>query len=152
MNLKRFLILIPALASAVFLNSCATPGPPGRIQKYPGMFTALPPEQQTAVREGRIAEGMSKDAVYLAWGKPDTVTLGSQSGSPFEQWRYTALQPVYYSNLSMGFGFGYGGYGRHGRYYYPGYAGFDTGPDYIPVTAAVVRFRNETVSGWERVR
>lgn len=145
--------LIPAAAVAaagLFLISCATPGPPGRIERYPDMYAALPPATQQAVREGRIQEGMSKDAVYLAWGKPDVVTMGSQSGVSFEHWRYTALQPIYHSNLTMGYGFGYRGY--YGRHYSPAYFAYDTGPDYVPVTAAVVRFKNDRVVSWERAR
>lgn len=153
MNMKHLLTLVPALAAGLFLSSCETPGPSGRITKYPGMFTSLPDSQKQAVQEGRITEGMSKDAAYLAWGKPDSVTTGSQNNQAFELWRYTALQPIYYSNLSMGYGFGYGRYGRYGhRYYDPGFIAFDTGPDYVPVTAAVVRFRNDRVSSWERAR
>lgn len=152
MNTRHLLTLIPAAAVGLLLSSCATPGPPGRIQKYPVMFGSLPAAEQKSVQEGRITEGMSKDAVYLAWGKPDSVTMGSQNGQAFEQWRYTALQPVYYSNFSLGYGFGYGRYGRYGRGYDPAFIGFDSGPDYVPVTAAVVRFSNDRVSRWERAR
>ncbi|MES2707982.1 MAG: hypothetical protein V4726_15425 [Verrucomicrobiota bacterium] len=147
--MRRLLILIPVITAGFFLSSCATPGPPGRIEKYPGMFATLSAAEQKAVREGRIVEGMSKDAAYLAWGRADSVTTGSQNGTPFELWRYTALQPIYSSNLTLGYGFGYG---RYGRRYDPAFIGFESGPDYVPVTAAVVRFKNGKVSGWERAR
>lgn len=99
---------------------------------------------------GRIMEGMSPDAVYLALGRPDRVTRGSRDGKPFELWRYTELQPVYHTNFWAGWG--YGPYGYRHRYYDPLWLGWDTGPDYIPVTSAVVRFNRNRVTGWERIR
>lgn len=103
---------------------------------------------------GRIAEGMSRDAVYLAWGSPERVTRGSEGGAEFERWRYTELRPVYPGHTWTGFGVGYGlGYGYGGGYrygrFYPGYAVIDYGPDYVPVTAATVKFRSGKVVGWE---
>jgi hypothetical protein len=53
----------------------------------------------------------------------------------------------------MGHGYGYGPYGYGGRrYYHPGFVAVDTGPDYVPMTAAVVRFSRNRVTGWERLR
>jgi hypothetical protein len=101
--------------------------------------------------EGRVVEGMSPDAVYLALGRPDRVVRGSDKGIPFEVWRYTTLQPVYRSSWSAGYGPVYGGPYRRG-FYDPGWVGWDMGPDYVPVTAAVVRFSRNRVTGWERLR
>ena len=38
------------------------------------------------------------------------------------------------------------------RYYDPAFVGVETGPDYVPVTAAVVRFSRNRVTAWERLR
>lgn len=103
--------------------------------------------------EGKVVEGMTPDAVYLAWGRPDRVTRGSQGGKPFELWRYTELKPVYNNNFAMGFGYSRFGYYGHGRGYYdPAWVGLDMGPDYVPVTAAIVRFSRNRVTAWERLR
>ncbi len=122
------------------------------------LYDALSTTQKQAVMEAKVTEGMTPDAVYLAWGRPDRVIRGSENGKPYELWRYTELQPVYHSGLTMGLGYGYGhgyrhGYG-HGRHLYrdPRFLAFETGPDYLPITAAVVRFRANRVVSWERLR
>ncbi len=154
MNPIRVLTLLSAAAAALLLSSCATATPAGRVAESPAMFQTLTESQKTAVMEGRVVEGMTPDAVYLAWGRPDRVMRGSENGKPFEQWRFTELKPVYHTGLTMGMGYGYAPYryGRRGGYYYPSYAALETGPDYVPVTSAVVRFSRNRVTGWERIR
>ena len=138
---------------ALLLAACAAATPGSRVAQAPRLFEVLPAPQKQAVLEGRVLEGMTPDAVYLAWGRPDRVTRGSQNGTPFEIWRFTELQPVYRSSVHVGLGYGYGhyGYGR-GGYYDPAFAALETGPDYVPVTAAMVRFSRNRVTGWERLR
>ncbi len=161
MKLKTICMRSAAVAvAAVCFSSCAVSTPASRAAKYPQMADALTPTQRESVMRGHITEGMSKDAVYLAWGAPSRVTRGSEGGRDFEQWRYTELRPIYSSRVGIGFGYGYGygGYGgyrgRYGRHggYYPGYTMIDYGPDYVPVTSAVVKFRSGRVSGWEEGR
>jgi hypothetical protein len=78
--------------SAVFtlclLAACSSPG--RRIEKNPALFAALTPKQQELVRGGRISEGMTKDAVWLAWGRADQVRRGTRAGNPQESWLYFA--------------------------------------------------------------
>lgn len=146
----KILRLLPALAAAVCLSSCAVSNPASRISQQPAVFAALPASQKALVQTGQIAEGMTKDAVYLAWGRPDGVLAGSENGKSTELWRYTRLQPVYRQRIGMGMGWGYGPYcGRGRRHYDPFY---DQGLEYVPVTAGVVRFRNGKVTGWEAAR
>ena len=139
--------------AVLFLAACAAITPGSRVAQAPKLFEPLTAPQKQAVLEGRVLEGMTPDAVYLAWGRPDRVTRGSQNGTPFEIWRFTELQPVYHSSVPVGFGYGYGrgGYGR-GGYYHPAFAALETGPDYRPIAAAVVRFSRNRVTGWERLR
>lgn len=140
---------------ALLMAACASSTPGSRVAQAPQLFEALSGTQKQAVMEGRVIEGMTPDAVYLAWGRPDRVTRGSENGAPYEWWRYTELQPVYRSSVvaGMGYGYGYGPYGYGGRrYYHPGFVAVDTGPDYVPMTAAVVRFSRNRVTGWERLR
>ncbi len=140
------------LASVAFwLSACAASTPGSRVAQAPQLFEPLSTAHRQAVMEGRVVEGMSPDAVYLALGRPDRVLRGSDKGIPFEVWRYTTLQPIYRSSWSVGHGPVYRG--RHGGGYYdPGWLGWDMGPDYVPVTAAVVRFSRNRVTGWERLR
>jgi hypothetical protein len=147
--------LIRALLAgvALMLSACAASTPAGRVAQAPGLFESLTETQKQAVREGRVIEGMTPDGVYLAWGRPDRVTRGSQNGQPYEVWRFTELQPVYYSGMGLGRGFGFGGYGwGGGRFCDPLLLPVDMGPDYVPVTAAVVRFVRNRVVSWERLR
>ena len=61
------------------------------------------------------------------------------------------LQPVYHSGFSAGYGLGYP-YSRHHGYHANNWIGYETGPEYAPVTSIVVRFTRNRVSGWERLR
>ena len=125
-----------------------TSTPQTRVQKNPEMLATLSEQEREMVLRGAITEGMSRNAVYLAWGRPDSVATGSENGRPIETWRYSTLQPVYRYG-GFGFGLGYGGGYRHGHYFYPGVA-WNMGPDYVPMTSSVVRFRNGRVVAWEK--
>lgn len=52
------------------------------------MFHALPPAQRGLVRQGLIMEGMTKDAVFLAWGVPDRYSESVADGERRETWLY----------------------------------------------------------------
>jgi hypothetical protein len=69
------------LPLAVFLLAgCATTSTiQSREQERAAAYAALSPATRALVDQGRIAVGMTPDAVYLAWGKPDEVL---QSGDP----------------------------------------------------------------------
>jgi hypothetical protein len=110
------------------------------------MFEQLPAADRDLVMRGTISEGMSRDAVFLAWGKPDVVTTGSEGGRQIETWRFAEMRPVYPYGYGVGLGYGHGYY-RHGGFYPYGAVGFT--PGYVPVTASVVRFRNGRVVSWE---
>jgi hypothetical protein len=141
------------LGAAVVLSACAAPTPSSRVAAAPQLYAPLPEAQKKAVMEGRVEEGMPPDAVYLACGQPDRVVRGSENGKPYELWRYTQLMPVYHAGVSMGFGIGQPyGYGRRHGFFDPAWIGYDAGPDYVPVTAVVVRFSRNRVTGWERLR
>ena len=156
--LKMLQFLTAALA-AVVLSSCAGTNPASRVAQYPAMMETLSPEHRTMVLQGRVEEGMTRDAVYLAWGRADNITRGSEGGRQQEIWRYTTLRAIHHTTIGFGLGFGYGGFGRRGRYgrngCYGGWYGdpfMETGPEYVPVTSAVVRFRNGRVTAWESAR
>lgn len=144
--------LIAMLALGIFtvfgLTSCQTATPASRAAQTPGVLESLSAEDRDLVLKGTISEGMSRDAVTIAWGQPDGVSHGSMDGKRVETWRYTTLRSIYRPYYGLGLGYGYG-YGRgYGRGFYPG-AMFGMGPDYVPVTSSVVRFRNNRVIAWE---
>ena len=136
-----------AIATALLFSNCASTVQ-SRIERNPQEFASLSSKQQELVRQGRIAKGMPKRGVFLAWGRPDNVSRGSRDGKDFEAWRYRGYQPVY--THSIGFSVGHG-YGRYGHGWCPGY-GYGTDVYYRPYTAARVDFHNNRVSGWESVR
>jgi hypothetical protein len=71
---------------AMIFSGCATPG--GRISQHPEMYQSLSPRDQALVREGQIRQGMTMDAVWLAWGTADQKIPASVRGRPAETWVY----------------------------------------------------------------
>jgi len=140
--MKKF--LLPSILCA-FVVSCAS-NPTSRIQKNPDKFASLSPSDQQLVQRGEIDEGMSKDAVFLAYGKPDVVKQTLNNGLKLEEWGYYSLEPVYRHRLSIGIGIGngYGYYGRRNRsnvWYGPSI-------DYVPRVSAVIQFQDDYVHGY----
>lgn len=141
-SLSAIVRLLLAGGGAVLLAACQTATPMSRIDQNPVMFRVLPPEQQLLVQQGRICEGMSKDAVYLAWGNPNsTPVTGQQNGVPYEKWVYLVYQPVTMNSVSFG-----GGCWRHGHWHG---GGLGTSTAYVPQEAAWVMFENDKVTSWE---
>lgn len=100
-------LLITTAAGALFFGGCATPEK--RISQNPDLYHSLPVRHQQLVAQGRIAPGMSRDAVWLAWGSPEQKVNGFARGNTTETW-------VYYTTYTYPYGYGYGyGWG------YPGF-------------------------------
>jgi hypothetical protein len=120
----RFLswaLLTTAAAGALFFGGCSTPK--SRISDHRDLYDSLPARQQQLVAQGQIAGGMSRNAVWLAWGAPEQRVNGYARGNTTENW-------VYYTTTTYGYGYGYGyggfGYGPYG-YGYPGFWGGGVG-------------------------
>jgi hypothetical protein len=115
---SRFLswaLLSIAGAGALFFGGCATPE--SRISKNPELYNSLPARQQQLVTQGQIAPGMSRNAVWLAWGGPGQKVNGYARGNATETWVY------YTTTTAYGYGgYGYGPYG-YGPWGYPGFWG-----------------------------
>jgi len=143
--------LILLLMTSLMLMSCSTSNPGTRIEKNLSVYQKLSHEQQELVRKGEIQEGMTSEAVFLAWGHPDSKVSGQEKGQRFERWDYLALAPVYRNGFygDFGMGFGHGPYRRNGRHAYPIYQGV-TAIDYIPYPTASVEFQNNQVVSWQR--
>ena len=142
-------ILVSALSAGLLLVSCVSYTPQTRIQQNPRMFSSLSAKDQDLVQRGLIARGMTPDAVFLAWGKPTAVMVGSRNNKNSERWDYAGARPVYTSSFYGSYGTG--GYHGRGGYGYSGF-GFGMGPDvaYVPHRLASVWFINHTVDAWER--
>ncbi len=144
MRLFHALHLLALSAAALFLESCQTATPMTRIDQNPVMFRQLPPAQQLLVQQGRICEGMTKDAVYLAWGNPNTPPVtGQQNGVAYEKWVYNVYQPVMVDSFSMGTGCWNGPHWC---------GGMGTSTAFVPKEAAWVMFQNNVVTSWESSR
>ncbi|RFC43721.1 MAG: hypothetical protein DVB23_002560 [Verrucomicrobia bacterium] len=136
-----------ALALAFLLSGCTTvSGPDQRIAQNPAWYSELKQEDQLLIRQGRIREGMGKNAVFLAWGNPDSVTTGTDRGKPVETWTYLTYQPQFVSGFGMGvpayYGMGYYGYGP----------GVFQDVIYTQEPAAMVQFENSRVVAWQARR
>lgn len=110
-----------ALAGAFILGGCSTVET--RIAENPAAYSRLSPRDQALVSEGKIREGLSRDAVYIAWGAPNEHGPGRNRGATVETWIYFATDagdyhgPFFYGypygyGLGLGY-FGYGGGHRH---------------------------------------
>lgn len=77
-----------ALSYLAILLLCGCSTVQSRIRERHATFERLPPSQQSLVLRGEVREGMSRDAVYIAWGRPEEVSRGTQRGRSFEVWTY----------------------------------------------------------------
>jgi hypothetical protein len=146
----NFLQLTLAVLSAGLLANCAST-PATRAEKRPAAFQAIPQSQRDTVLAGEIKDGMSRDAVWIAWGPPNNISQAGEDGTHYEIWRYTGLRPVYRSSIGMGLAMLPHGRGRSRHYHTHPYYDFNYGPDYVPYTEAVVKFREGKVKSWERI-
>jgi hypothetical protein len=141
--MKTTMALALAVLAAQLLTGCATGRLEHRKKERPAAYAALTAEQRAAVDAGRIAVGMSTDAVYIAWGKPTRVLESETAAGSQTIWLYwdTYLQGVTYWGYRHSSG--YYGYG------YP-YYGPNLMLDYIPVgyVRAEVIFQKGVVKEW----
>ena len=119
---QSWALLAATAAGALLFGGCATPEK--RIADHPDLYHSLSTRQQELVAQGQITAGMSRDAVWLAWGSPEQKVNGYARGRATESWVYLATTTLAYP---YGYGYGYGypyGYGRFGYGYgYPFYGG-----------------------------
>ena len=109
-NMKRQISLqaltLFLAASALVLSGCSTTET--RMSDHPEIFQSLSPRDQELVKAGKIREGMSMDAVWIAWGTPDQKATGVARGKPVETWVYN---DYYYANSYYPYPYGPYGYG-----------------------------------------
>ncbi len=85
MNLKSVTVL---LCCGAILCGCASSTIEKRRAERITAYETLSPEYQQLVDAGEIKTGMPKDAVYIAWGKPDDITYSEDSHGKLETWLY----------------------------------------------------------------
>lgn len=140
--MKRPLLLLAAGLSLLLAN-CTLSTPQARIEHNEALFSSLSLKDQRLVQRGEIAKGMSKQAVYLAFGDPHRVVKGHKGDRPFERWDYTRLRARYVHRYHGFFGRGCRGHGY----------GFGLSPSiqYVPYRSASVIFHDGSVSSWEQL-
>src|SRR4029079_5759593 len=115
---RRFFPGATVLA-VLMLASCSTPQT--RISDHPGFYQSLSPRDQALVSQGKIRYGMSRNAVWLAWGSPDSKVIGNMRGHSTETWVYVyyATYPYYYPYYgSYARCFGFSGDPFYDQFYY----------------------------------
>jgi len=97
--MKRRLFLrastLSVLTGLLVLTSCSTPQT--RISDHPDLYQSLSHRDRALVSQGQIRIGMSRTAVWLAWGTTDQKIIGNMGGGPTETWVYVyyATYPYY---------------------------------------------------------
>jgi outer membrane murein-binding lipoprotein Lpp len=153
-QLSCWALLACIATGALLLAGCSTVS--SRIEGNRAAFDQLSPKDQALVSQGRIAPGMSQQAVYIAWGQPQQKAIGMVREIATESWVYTlstaAYGPIGYGGLGYGYGYGYGFAGRVGFYgrrggrrYYGAFVNPYWDPFYYPF-AATVTYPVKTVS------
>ena len=108
MKRRRFVraSTLSLVTAAIVLTSCSTPQT--RISERRDLYQSLSHRDQALVSQGQIRIGMSRTAVWLAWGTTDRKIMGNMGGGPTETWIYTyyASYPYYpyYAPLDYYFG------------------------------------------------
>jgi hypothetical protein len=124
----------------LILTSCSTPQT--RISDHPDLYQGLSSRDQALVSQGQIRYGMSRNAVWLAWGSPDSKVIGNMRGHSTETWVfvYYVTYPYYYPYYGpYGPGFGFFGDPFYDPFYY------SLIPPSIPYPNKTVTFSNSRV-------
>jgi len=98
-----------AALALLFALGCSTPA--SRIEDRQALFDGYEPSVQQAIRAGRVAPGMTEDAVWMALGDPDSKSVESSDAGEIVIWVWTRSSPGI--GLSVGGG-SYGGGGGVG--------------------------------------
>ena len=130
-------------AGALLLTSCSTIE--SRISENPEIYRNLSSRDQALVNQGQIRYGMSRNAVWLAWGSPDSKVIGNMRGHFTETWIYVhyATYPYYPYYDPYGPGFGFFGDPFYDPFYY------SLIPPSIPYPYKTVTFSNGRVVSFQ---
>jgi hypothetical protein len=154
-------LILGTAASALIVTSCETTE--NRISKHPEIYQHLSVNDQALASRSQIRPGMSRNAVWLAWGSPDRKITGNMRGHVTETWIYityeTAPYPYWGPPWGYGYGFGPGAAFVRTRYYGCGFVFFGDPfydpfyyayiPPSIPVPYKIVTFVNGRVVSFQ---
>ncbi len=154
-------LLSGAVSLAFVLTGCTTIET--RIAERQESFARMSPAERALVQEGKIREGMTQDAVYIAWGPPSQRVPGRNRGRIVETWIYDATAAgdypgpfLYGSPYGYGLGYGYfGGFGRQrfqrGLYLYDPFFDpfFYSHSNIVRYPERTVSFQSGRVIGWQ---
>lgn len=136
MKTAKLFLLVLAASGAVWLAGCSTPET--RIKGHPEVFAQLAPQEQALVKSGQVGLGFSPEAVKLALGDPDRVTVRTDAKGQLQVWHYS--ETVYYDGAFIYGGPYWGGWG-HRRWSWGGYGYM--GPYPVGPVSTYDRFRIE---------
>lgn len=88
--MKTFLSLVALIGGLALLAGCTSPE--ARIKQNPEIFAKLTPDQQQAIRQGRVEIGFDMDMVKLALGEPDRVRERVDASGRSEVWEYMTYE------------------------------------------------------------
>jgi hypothetical protein len=136
MKTTKLFIMLAAVSGAVWLAGCSTPE--ARIKDHPEIFAQLTPKEQTLVKAGQVGLGFSPEAVKLALGEPDRITVRTDAKGQLQVWHY--VETVYYDGA-----FVYGGpyWGGWGARRWGGWGGGYWGPYPVGPVSTYDRFQVE---------
>lgn len=92
--MKTILPLVVTTFTATLLAGCASMGTSARIQEKPAAYAALSPQQQQAIKAGKIDLGYTTDMVFLSLGKPSEINLVETADSLATVWTYKKFYPT----------------------------------------------------------
>jgi hypothetical protein len=83
-------ILWPCLTilSLLFFVGCESSHIAARRQAYAADYAALTAKDKALVDRGQLRQGMSTNAVLIAWGQPTTISTIPTPNGPFVIWEY----------------------------------------------------------------
>lgn len=140
---KLPLLVLGSIGMTVISSCVNTNTPQHRIEQNPQVYNKLPASEQKLVSEGHIEEGMSPEAVFLAWGYPNTTPFkGTNKGQNIMRWVYTQPYPVL--TTTNWAGPQWGPYGWYDPMMYN-----NSSTTFIPRNSATVTFENNKVVSWE---
>jgi hypothetical protein len=100
-GVARVALTLAITAGTMIFSGCATPG--GRISQHPQIYQSLSSGDQALVSNGQIRQGMTMNAVWLAWGTADQKIPANIRGRPAQTWVYLRYEtppsyggPYYY--------------------------------------------------------
>ena len=108
MKTTKLFVALAAVSGAVWLAACSTPE--ARIQNHPEIYAQITPQEQALVKAGQVGLGFGPDAVKLALGDPDRMTVRMDARGELRIWHYT--ETVYYDGAFLYGGPYWGGWGR----------------------------------------